>query len=168
MPFPSPMHESEKWKWSHSVVSDCSDPMDCSLPGSSVHGIFQAKVLEWGAIAFSYSVAQSCPTVCDSINCSIPGFPVLHYLPEFAQTRVHWVGDAVNHLILCCLPLLLPSVFPSIRSFPMSRLFASGGQSIGSFSFSINTSNEYSWLISLRIDWFDLLPVQGTLESLRG
>jgi len=47
------MHESEKWKWSRSVVSDSSDPMDCSLPGSSIHGIFQAKVLEWGAIAFS-------------------------------------------------------------------------------------------------------------------
>ena len=53
LPFPSPMYESEKWKWSCSVVSDSSDPMDCSLPGSSVHGIFQAKVLEWGAIAFS-------------------------------------------------------------------------------------------------------------------
>ena len=53
LPFPSPRHESEKWKWSHSVVSDSSDPMDCSLPGSSVHGIFQARVLEWGAIAFS-------------------------------------------------------------------------------------------------------------------
>ena len=51
LPFPSPMHESEKWKWSHSVVSDSSDPMDCSLPGSSIHGIFQARVLEWGAIA---------------------------------------------------------------------------------------------------------------------
>ena len=49
LPFPSPMHESEKWKWSHSVVSDSSDPMDCTLPGSSVHGIFQAKVLEWGS-----------------------------------------------------------------------------------------------------------------------
>ena len=53
LPFPSPMHESEKWKWSRSVVSDSSEPMDCSLPGSSVHGIFQAKVLEWGAIALS-------------------------------------------------------------------------------------------------------------------
>ena len=53
LPFPSPMQESEKWKWSCSIVSDSSDPMDCSLPGSSVHGIFQAKVLEWGAIAFS-------------------------------------------------------------------------------------------------------------------
>ena len=53
LPFPSPLHESEKWKWSRSVVSDSSDPMDCSLPGSSVHGVFQAKELEWGAIAFS-------------------------------------------------------------------------------------------------------------------
>ena len=53
LPFPSPMHESEKWKWSRSVVSHSSDPMDCSPPGSSIHGIFQARVLEWGAIAFS-------------------------------------------------------------------------------------------------------------------
>ena len=53
LPFPSPMHESEKWKWSCSVMSDSSDLMDCSPPGSSVHRIFQAKVLEWGAIAFS-------------------------------------------------------------------------------------------------------------------
>ena len=52
LPFPSPMHESEKWKWSRWVVSDSSNPMDCSPSGSSVHGIFQAKVLEWGAIAF--------------------------------------------------------------------------------------------------------------------
>ena len=53
LPFPSPMHESEKWKWSRSVVSTLSDPMDCSPPGSSIHGIFQARVLEWSAIAFS-------------------------------------------------------------------------------------------------------------------
>ena len=53
LPFPSPMHESAKWKWSRSVVLTLSDPMDCSPPGSSVHGIFQARVLEWGAIAFS-------------------------------------------------------------------------------------------------------------------
>ena len=53
LPFPSPVHESEKWKWSRSVVSDYRDPIDCSLPGSSVHGIFQARILEWGSIAFS-------------------------------------------------------------------------------------------------------------------
>ena len=53
LPFPSPMHESEKWKWSHSVCPTLSDPMDCSPPGSSIDGIFQARVLEWGTIAFS-------------------------------------------------------------------------------------------------------------------
>ena len=58
LPFPSPMHASEKWKWSCSVMSTLSDPMDCSLPGSSVHGIFQARVLEWGAIAFSDNVGK--------------------------------------------------------------------------------------------------------------
>ena len=56
LPFPSPMHESEKWKWSRSVVSTLSDPMDCSPPGSSVHGIFQARVLEWGAIALTLTL----------------------------------------------------------------------------------------------------------------
>ena len=53
LPCPSPMHESEKWKWSRSVLSTLSDPMDCSPPGSSIHGIFKSTVLEWGAIAFS-------------------------------------------------------------------------------------------------------------------
>ena len=80
-----------------------SDPMDCSLPGSSVHGIFQARVLEWGAIAFSiYFVymhaksLQSCPTLCDPMDCSMPGVPVPHYLPELAQTHVHRVSDAIQ------------------------------------------------------------------------
>ena len=60
LPFPSPMHRSEKWKWSRSVVPDSSDPMDCSPPGSSVHGIFQARALEWGAIAFSDGMLITC------------------------------------------------------------------------------------------------------------
>ena len=60
LPFPSPMQESEKWKWSRSVVSDSRDPMDCSPPGSSIHGRFQARVLEWGAIAFSNSLLSMC------------------------------------------------------------------------------------------------------------
>ena len=66
LPFPSPMHQSEKWKWSHSVMSDSSDLMDCRPPGSSVHGIFQAKVLEWDAIAFS-----DLPTRVIEINTKI-------------------------------------------------------------------------------------------------
>ena len=71
-----------------------------------------------------------------------------------------------NHLILCCLLLLLLSIFPRSGSFPISQFFASGGQSVWSFSFNISPSNEYSGLISFRMDWFDLLAVQWTLKSL--
>ena len=74
------------------------------------------------------SVAKSCQTLCDPMNCGMPGFPVLHYLPEFAQTHVHWVGDAIqlSHPIL-----LLPSIFPSMRVISNEPIFVSGGQSIG-------------------------------------
>ena len=199
-----------------------------------------------------------CPNVFDPMDCSTPGFPVLHHLPEFAQTHVHcgdgngtplqslawkipwtevpgrlqsmgsrrvghdWVTSLPMHwrrkwqptpvfltgeskgwriLVGChqwgcrvghnrsdlaavaaacplsqwCHPAISSSVSPfffcpqsflASRSFPVSRLFASGGQSIGAFSFLISPSNEYSGLISFRIDWFDLLGVQGTLKSL--
>ena len=71
-----------------------------------------------------------------------------------------------NHLILCHLLLLLPSIFPASGSFPMSQFFASGGQSIGASASAISPSNVYSGLISFRTDWFDLLTIQGTLKSL--
>ena len=71
-----------------------------------------------------------------------------------------------NHLILCCLLLLLPSVFPSIRVFSKESVLCIRWPKYWSFSFSINPSNEYSGLISFRMDWFDLLAVQGTLKSL--
>ena len=185
------------------------DPMDYSLPGYSVHGILQQRILEWVAIPFSrgssqprdrtqvshiagsfftiwatreapdvlkaspnemiwwpsspkaywspridninpydmalllhhqpirefdtswslmlrlpfltsvpfISVAPSCPILCDPMDCSMPGFPVLHQLPELAQIHVHWVSEPSNHLILCRPLLLLPSIFPSIRVF---------------------------------------------------
>ena len=94
--------------------------------------------------------------------CSSPGFPVLHYLLEFAQSRVHWVGDVIYHLILCYPILLLPSVFPiSIFSSELALLTKWSKY----WSFSISPSNEYSGLISFRIDWFDLLAVQGPLKS---
>ena len=81
------------------------NPMDCSLPGSSVHGIFQARVLEWGARSFYpslwqsvqfSSVPQSCLTLCDPMNRSMPGLPVHHQLPEFTQTHVHRVSDSIH------------------------------------------------------------------------
>ena len=100
------------------------------------------------------------------MNRSMPGLPVHHQLLEFTQTHVHWVGDAIQpfHPLLSLLPC--PQSLPASESFPMSQLFAWGGQSNWSFSFSISPSNEYSGLISFRMDWLDLLVVQGTLKSL--
>ena len=114
------------------------------------------------SVQFS-SVTQSCPTLCDPMNCSMQGLPVHHQLPESTQTHVHRVGDAIqpSH------PLSSPSP-PASRSFQMSQLFASAGQSIGvSASTSVlRISPEHPGLISLRMDWLDLLAVQGTLKSL--
>ena len=109
------------------------------------------------------SFTKSCLTLCDSMDCDTAGFPVLHYLLEFAQTRVHWVNDAINHLILCHPLLLLPSIFPSIRVFPSELALHS---KYWSFSFSISPSNEYAVLISFRAEWFYLFAIQETLKSL--
>ena len=113
---------------------------------------------------FCCSVAKSCPTICDPVECSTPGFPVLHYLLEFAQTHVHWVSDAIQPFILCFPLLLLPSIFPIIWVFSNESVLCIRWPKY--WSFSISPSNEYSGLISFRIDWFDLLAVQGTLKSL--
>ena len=79
---------------------------------------------------FCCSVAQSCLTLCDPMDCRTPDFPILYCLPEFSQSHIQSVMPS-NHLMLCCHLLLLPSTFHSIRSFPVNQLFASGGQSIG-------------------------------------
>ena len=112
------------------------------------------------------SVTQSCLTLCDPMDCSTPGFPVHRYLPEFAQTHVHWVDDAIQPSHPLCSCLLLPSIFPNIRVFSNELAFHIRWPKYWRFSFSISPSNEYSALISFRIDWFDLLAVQGTLKSL--
>ena len=118
------------------------------------------------AILFS-SVTQLCSTLCDPTDCSTPGLPVHHQLPEFTQTlmSIELVMPS-NHLILCC-PLLLPrSIFPSIRVFSNESVLCIRWPKYWSCSFSTSPSNEYSGLISFRIDWFDFLAVQGTLKSL--
>ena len=107
-------------------------------------------------------VITSCLTPCNPMEYSTTGFPVLHYLLEFDQTHVHWVGDAIqpSHS-------LLPS---STFAFNQGLIqwVASSHQvtKYWSFSFGISPSNEYSLLVSFRMDWFDLLAVQGTLKSL--
>ena len=100
------------------------------------------------------------------MDCSTPGFPVHHHLLELAQTHVHRVGDAIqlSHPLLPL--LLLPSIFPSIRIFSNESVLCIRWPKYWSFSFSISPSNECSGLISYRMDWLDLLAVQGTLKNL--
>ena len=117
------------------------------------------------SVQFS-SVIQSCPTLCVLMDGSMPGFPVHHQLPELAQTHVHQVGDAIQPFIFCHPLLLLPSIFPSIRVFSNESVLCIKWPKYWSFSSSISPSKEYSGLISFRMDWFDLLAVQGTLKSL--
>ena len=103
------------------------------------------------SVQFS-SVTQSCPALCDPMNCSTPGLPVYRQLPEFTQTHVHWVSDAFQ-----------PS---SIRVFSNESTLHTRWPKYWSFSFSIISSKEIPGLISFRMDWLDLLAVQGTLKSL--
>ena len=112
------------------------------------------------------SVAQSCPTLCDPMHRSTPGLPVHHQLPEFTETQVHRVSDAIQ--LSHPLPplLLLPSIFPSIRGFSKKSALHIKWPKFWNFSFNISPSSEYSGLISFRIDWIDLLAVQGILKSL--
>ena len=100
------------------------------------------------------------------MDCSTPGFPFLYYLPEFSQTHVCLLAMPSNRLILCHCLLLLPSIFASISFFSSQSALHIRWPKYWSFSFSISPSNDYSGLISFRIDWFDLLAVQGTLMSL--
>ena len=112
------------------------------------------------------SVTQLCLTLCDPVECSTSDSSVLHYLPEFAQTPVIESVMPSNHHILCH-PLLLSSIFPSIRVFSNESALCIRWPKYWSFSFSISPSSEYSGLISFRINWLDLLAVQGTLKSLQ-
>ena len=111
------------------------------------------------------SVAQSCPTLCDPMNRSTPGLPVHHQFPEFTQTHVHQVSDAIqpSHPLSSPSP---PALNPSQhQSFPMSQLRMRWPK-YWSFSFSISPYKEHPGLISYKMDWLDLLAVQGTLKSL--
>ena len=103
------------------------------------------------------------------MDCSTPGFPVLHHLLELAQMEIVCSIESVmpfSNLILCLSLLLLPSIFPSIRIFSNESVLCIRWPKDWSFSFSISPSNEYLELISFRMDWLDLLAVQGTLKSL--
>ena len=109
------------------------------------------------------SVAQSCLTLCDPMDCSMPGFPVHHQLLELTQLMSIKLVMPSNHLILCCPLLLLPLIFPSIRVFSNESTLHMWWPKYWSCSFSISPSNEHPGLISFRMDWLDLLAVLGTV-----
>ena len=111
------------------------------------------------SLLFCCSVSKLYPTLCDPMDCNMSGFPVLHYLPEFDQIMSTKLVILSNHLILCFLLLLLPSIFPSIKFFSNESALCIRWPKYWSFSFSISPSNEYSGLISFRIDWLNLLAV---------
>ena len=111
------------------------------------------------------SVAESWPTLCDSMDWSTPDSSVLHCFLELAQIDVIESVRLSNHFILCCC-LLLPSVFPRVRGFSNELALCIRWPKYWRFNFSISPSNEYSRLISFRMDWLDLLAVQETLKSL--
>ena len=112
------------------------------------------------------SVAQSCSTLCNPMDCSTPSFPVLHHLPELVQTHVHWVGDTIQSSRLLSSPS--PPASSLSQHQGLFQWISSSHQrpKYWGFSFSISLSHEYSGLISFRIHWLDLLAVQGTLKSL--
>ena len=112
------------------------------------------------------SVAQSCLTLCNPMNCSTPGLPVHHQLPEFTQIHVHQVGDAIQPSQLLSSPSPLAFNLSTIRIFSNESVLCMRWPKHWSFSFSISPSNEHPGLISFRMDWLDLLAVRGTLKSL--
>ena len=115
--------------------------------------------------SFSHSLGECHFSSVQSLSRT-PGLPVHHQLPESTQTHVHQSVMPSNHLILCHHLLLLPSIFPSIKVFPNESALCIRWPKYWSFSFNISPSNEHPGLISFRMDWLDLLVVQGTLKSL--
>ena len=132
-----------------------------SVKFSSVQSLSRVRL--FAAAAKSH---QSCPTLCNPMNRSMPGLPVHHQLPESTQTHVHRVGDAIqpSH------PLSSPSppapIFPSIRVFSSESTLLMRWPKYWSFSFNISPSNKHPELVSFRMNWLDLLAVQGTCKSL--
>ena len=138
-----------EWKWTF------SSPV-ATAEISKFAGILSAAL----SVQFSQSVM---PNWWRSHGQQHSSFPVLHQLLEFAQTHVHWVSEAIQHLVLCCPFISLPSIFPSIRVFSSESALRIRWPKYCSFSLSISPSNAYSRIIYFRIDWF---AVQGTLKSL--
>ena len=124
--------------------------------------------LHIGLFSSFSSIQFSCLVMSDScgpMDCSMPSLLVHHQLLHFTQTYVHWVSDVIQQSVLCHSLLLPSSIFPSIRVFSNESVLHLRWPQYWSFRFSISPSNEYSGLISFRMDWLYLLAVQGTQEA---
>ena len=118
-------------------------------------------------LSFVGSVAKLCPTLCNPMECSMPGFPALHYLLKCKYNRLMFIESVMpSNRFIPCHSLLLPLIFPSIRVFSSDSPLHIRWPEYWSFSFNISLSNEYLGLISFWIDWFDFLADQGTLKKL--
>ena len=137
----------------------------CFLPIFPDYSSFFHHFYDTLSVQFS-SITQSCLTLCDPMNRSMPGLPIHHQLPESTQTMSIVSVMPSNYLTLCRPLLLLPSIFPSIRVFFNESALRIRWPKYWSFSFNISPSSEHPGLISFRMDWLDLLAVQGTLKSL--
>ena len=145
--------------------------LDAEKACDKIQHLFMIKILQQMGIEGTYlniqftSVTQPCPTLCDPVDGSSPGLSVHRQLPEFTQTHVHWVGDAIqpSHPLSS---FLLPSTFLSIRVFSNESVPHIRWPKYLNFSFSISPYNEYSRMISFRMDCLEVLAVQGTLKSL--
>ena len=148
------------------------NPIDGSPTGSSVPGILQERVLEWLAISFSIQmfqlslVTQSCLTLRDPMNYNTPGSLSITNSRSLLKLMYIKLVMPSSHLILCCPLLLLPPILPSIMVFSNESTLHVRWPKYWSFSFNISPSNEHPGLISSRMDWLDLVAVQGTLKSL--
>ena len=152
LPFPSPgdLPDPVIKLWSPALQADSLPSEPTGKPSS---------------VQFS-SVSQWCLTLSNTMDCSTPGFPVHHHLPELAQTHFHQLGNAIQSSHPLSSPSSPASIFPSIRVFSNESILYIWWPEYWSFSFSISLFNEYSGLICFRNDWLDCLAVQGTLKSL--
>ena len=162
-PSPTPRVHSDSCplsRWYHPAISSSVVPFFSypqSLPASETFPVSQLIVAK---------VAQSCPALCDPLDCSTPDFPVLNCSQILLKFMSFELVMPSNHLILCHSLLFPSSIFSSIRVFSNESALHIRWSKYWSFSFSISPSNEYSGLICFRMDWLDLLAVQGTPNSL--
>ena len=161
-------------QWKHRIITTCFPASSQVTLRKRHHASWFQTIKEtlikilwllFKSLSLDCSVVQLRPIFCDPMDCSMPGFPFLHYFLEFAQTHIYWVSDVIQPSHPLSPLVLLPSIFPSMRVFSSESALCIRWPQSWSFSFSTSPSSEYSGLISLRIDWFDLLAVQETLQE---